>query len=274
MSKILILILLSGHLLGCKQEVEKVIESYPDGKPKIIFIYEDEQDSVNYQKKVLYNSGKIDYLGRISNGKKSGVWIWSYENGDKKDQCKYDEGLYIDTVYHWYEGGQLKQLEILPTINTSNGKCDVCNGTIIRYFENGKVKEKFTSNNGIFEGEYLTIKENGGWNKKTYKNDSLNGPTVEHNIDSVGKVIIVVGQCKDGKETGYWQWFNKDSILYQTVHYENGITSGLFRTYHRNGKVESEGAIRNGEYQGLVIYFDDQGKVTNKEHYRNGALIK
>lgn len=186
----------------------------------------------------------------------------------------YSAGLYVDTVYHWYESGQLKQLEILPITNTANAKCDVCNGTIIRFFENGKLKERFTSNNGVIEGEYLTIEENGAWNKKTYRNDSLNGPTLEHNIDSLGNVIIVTGQYKNDKETGYWRWFDKDSVLVQTTHYDNGIESGLLRTYHKNGKVESEGARKNGQYQGLVIYYNDQGKVIDKERYNNGVLIE
>lgn len=274
MNRIVILILCSGLLLGCRQEVEKITESFPDGKPKVIFIYANEKDTLNYQKKVLYNSGKLDYLGQIRNQKKDGVWIWWYENGKKKDQCKYSAGLYVDTVYHWYESGQLKQLEILPITNTANAKCDVCNGTIIRFFENGKLKERFTSNNGVIEGEYLTIEENGAWNKKTYRNDSLNGPTLEHNIDSLGNVTIVTGQYKNDKETGYWRWFDKDSVLVQTTHYDNGIESGLLRTYHKNGKVESEGARKNGQYQGLVIYYNDQGKVIDKERYNNGVLIE
>jgi antitoxin component YwqK of YwqJK toxin-antitoxin module len=58
------------------------------------------------------------------------------------------------------------------------------------------------------------------------------------------------------------------------VHYENGITAGLQRTYHLNGKVESEGAISDGKYQGLVIYYDDQGKIVAKEYYKNGDLVE
>jgi uncharacterized protein len=254
-------------LVGCTQPVEKVVEKFKDGSPMIILTYEDKNDTLNYQKKVLYNSGKLKYLGQFVDGEKSGTWVWWYENGNKKDQCKYAAGLYIDTVYHWYESGQLKQIEIIPANNQDDGTCESCNGTVIRYFENGKMKEKFTSDNGIFNGKYTMFDENGGWNIKTYKNDSLNGETLEHNIDSAGKVIIVVGQYKDNKETGLWQWFNKDSVLYQSVYYEDGVTSGLHKTYYPNGKVESEGSLKGGKYQGLVIYYDEQGKIVDKEYY-------
>jgi antitoxin component YwqK of YwqJK toxin-antitoxin module len=257
-------------LLSCKQPVEKVVERFEDGSPMIILTYEDKNDTLNYQKKVLYNSGKLDYLGQFVDGEKSGTWIWWYENGNKKDQCKYAEGLYIDTVYHWYESGQLKQIEIPSEVHDSS-TCNPCNGTVIQYFENGKIKAKLIrdnfTDNGLSISRKTVFDENGGWSIATYRNDSLNGETLEHNVDSTGKVIIVVGQYKDNKETGLWQWFNKDSVLYQSVYYEDGITSGLRKTYYPNGKVESEGSLKNGKYQGLVIYYDEQGKIVDKEYH-------
>lgn len=236
--------MLSIALLSCKEEIEKVVEKYENGKPKIIFILQNENDSLNYQKKVLYNSGKVNYLGQYIDGNKSGVWTWWYENGNKKDQCKYDDGSRIDTVFHWYESGRLKQIQILPGEKIPEDKCCDCNGTIIQYFDNGE------------------------WNIKTYKNDSLNGPTVEHNIDSGGNVVIAVGQYRNDKETGFWQWFDKDSVLTQTAYYENGVTSGLHRTYHSNGTIASEGFLKNGQYHGLVIYYDNRGKIVNKKYYK------
>ncbi len=73
---------------------------------------------------------------------------------------------------------------------------------------------------------------------------------------------------------GYWKWYNKDSVLYQTANYEKGITSGLYRTYYSNGTIESEGSIKNGKYQRLVIYYDEQGKIVEKEFYKNDVLVK
>lgn len=265
------ILILTIQLVSCKKPVEKVIERFEDGSPMIILTFEDEHDTLNYQKKVLYNSGKLDYLGQFVNGEKSGKWIWWYENGNKKDECTYAEGIYIDTVYHWYESGQLRQIEIPSTEVAHIGTCNPCNGTVIQYFENGKIKAKLIrenfTDNGFSTSKKTVFDENGGWSIATYRNDSLNGETLEHNIDSTGKVIIVVGQYKDNVETGYWQWFNKDSVLYQSVYYKDGITSGLHKTYYPNGKVESEGSLKNGKYQGLVIYYDEEGKIVDKEYH-------
>lgn len=264
--------LIAIHLFGCSTKTEKVVSRYDDGNPKMIFIYQNESDSLNYQKKMLYNSGKINYLGQVVDGRKSGTWIWWHENGNKKDQCKYKEGAYIDTVYHWYESGQISQVEILPDKIVDNG-CSSCNGTIIRYFESGKLKEKFTSNGGSFEGPYIKFNENGGWNIKIFKNDSLNGPTTEHAIDSTGDVTIVVGQYKKNKETGLWRWFDKDSVLFQTVNYTNGKTFGMLQAYYANGKIKKEGFVNDYKYNGPVKYYNDEGELIVTEYYKNGVLI-
>ena len=71
------------------------------------------------------------------------------------------------------------------------------------------------------QGTYISYEKNGGWIIVTYKNDTLSGPTVEHLIDS-GVTHIIEGQYHQGKETGLWKWFNKDSILNQTAVYEDG----------------------------------------------------
>jgi antitoxin component YwqK of YwqJK toxin-antitoxin module len=194
-------LILAIYSLSCSKEVEKVITTYEDGKPELILIYPNEKDSLNYKKKVLYKSGKLNYLGQVIGGKKNGTWTWWYENGTRKDQCTYWEGFYTDTVFHWYESGKLKQIVVPVPNKIPDGHCKACNGTVVEYFENGKIKEKYTSNSGVFHGAYERFDENGGWRVGVYKNGLLEGPSSEHNIDSVGNVIIVVGQYENNKET-------------------------------------------------------------------------
>jgi antitoxin component YwqK of YwqJK toxin-antitoxin module len=261
-------------LLSCGQtETKKVITTFKDGKPEIIYYYPNNSDTLTYRKEVFYNSGKYEYIGNIVNGKKDGVWTWWYENGNKKDQCKYVDGFYVDSVFHWFENGQLKQIEIVAGRTVRTDGCCNCNGTIIRYYENGKPKEKFTSINDKIQGVYTTYDEDGGWKIRTYKDDSLWGPTTEHIIDSK-KVIIAVGQYENGKETGLWKWFNKDSILTQTAVYVNGETNGEYIQYYENGKIKEQGFVNNGDYIGELKYFDESGKLTKSEYYKDGKLLR
>jgi antitoxin component YwqK of YwqJK toxin-antitoxin module len=261
------------YVLGCETKTEKVYSTYEDGKPKIIFIYQNEFDSLNFQKKMLYNSGKINYSGQFVEGKKSGTWTWWHENGNKKEQCKYKAGSYIDTVYHWYESGQIQQIEILSDKKIAGNDCSSCNRTTLIYFESGKLKEKFTANGGSLNGPYLNFEENGAWDLATYRNDSLNGSTIEHEIDSTGRVVIIVGQYNKNRETGLWRWFDKDSVLFQSMTYRNGKTFGTAKTYYPNGKTEKEGFIDDGKYNGAVNYYDDKGKLLNIKHYKDGVSV-
>ena len=264
--KQIIFILTLSILFGCRQtETKKIVSTYKNGKPKIVNYFPDKDDTLSYRKEVFYESGKQNYIGHIAKGTKDGIWTWWYENGNKKDQCKYVDGFYVDTVYHWYESGKLKQIEIVAGRTVRTDGCCNCNGTIIRFYENGKLKEKFTSLDDKFQGSYESYEKDGSWKIRTYLNDTLHGPTTEHMIDS-GKVIIVVGQYEKGKETGLWKWFDKDSVLYQTVIYDNGVYNGEFLKYYPNGRLKEKATLLNGDYEGELTYFDEKGIITKTKN--------
>ena len=270
--KQIIIILTLSLLFGCGQtETKKVVTTYKNGKPEVVNYLPDKDDTLTYRKEVFYESGKQNYIGHIVKGTKDGIWTWWYENGNKKDQCKYEDGFYVDTVYHWYESGQLKQMEIVAGRTVRTDGCCNCNGTILRYYENGNLKEKFTSLDDKFQGTYESYDEDGSWKVKTYHNDTLDGPTNEHLIDS-GKVVIVVGQYQKGKETGLWKWFDKDSILYQSAIYDNGVYNGEYLKYYPSGQLKEKATLLNGDYNGELNYFDEKGVITKTEFYKNGKL--
>jgi len=272
--KYLIIVLAFCIFPGCGEtETKKIVSTFNNGKPEVVFYFPEKGDTLTYRKEVFYESGKQSYTGHRVKGTKDGVWTWWYENGNLKDKCKYVDGFYVDTVYHWYENGQIKQIEIVAGRTVRTDGCCNCNGTIIRYDESGKEKEMFTSLNHKFEGISKTFEEDGSWKIRTYKNDTLNGPTSEHLIDS-GKVIIVTGQYENGKETGLWKWFDKDSLLYQTVVYENGIYNGEFLQYYPNGRLKEKGILVDGNYEGEFTCFDENSKITRVDFYKKGNFLK
>lgn len=258
-------------LLSCGQdEIKKIKESYKNGQPKFIYYYKNKSDTLTYRKEMFYESGKVNYIGNIVNKKKEGVWTWWYENGKTKDKCKYLDGFYVDTVFHWYENGTLQQIEIVEGRRVRTDGCCNCNGTVIRYHKNGKLDEKFTRINDKLQGKSVQYYENGGWEMHTYKNDTLNGPAIEHFLDSTQ--TILVGQFENGKETGLWKEFNKDSILTLTTIFTNGTVNGEQIQYYPSGKIKQKGIVKEGEYQGEVNYYNELGKLTKTEFYKLGKL--
>ena len=217
----LIFIIISA--ISCKeQEVKKVIEKFDNGKDGIVNYYKNVNDTLNYRKEVFYNDGTRYYTGHFINGKKAGVWTWLYPDGKKKDQCKYEDGYYIDTVYHWYPNGKYRQIEIVSNRKIRTDGCCTCDGTIIRYDNTGKILEKFTSQDDKLQGEKTDYYEDGSWIMRTYKNDNLHGPTIEYNLESINK-RKAIGQYKEGKEDGLWKWFDENGKTTDSVFYKKGI---------------------------------------------------
>ena len=269
----IIILTLCGLMSCTHSEIKKIVSTYKNEKPDIICYYLDKADSTTYRKEAFYESGKPEYTGHVYQAKKAGTWIWWYENGNKKDQCKYSEGFYVDTVFHWYKNGGLREIQIVVNGMVRENGCCNCNGTIIRYYENGKLGERFTLIDDKLQGTSISYAENGDWKLETYKNDTLSGPTIEHFIDS-NKVKIVAGQYKNGKESGVWKIFDKDSVLAVLTPYENGKVNGYEIQFYSSGKMKQKSSIKNGKYEGKVLYFDENEKVTKKEFYKNNKLIK
>ena len=286
-------------LIGCGQtETKKVITTYDSGKPEIVYYYQDKDDTLNYRYEILYETGKRFCEGNFSNGKKNGIWTWWYKNGIKKDQCKFDNDYHIDTVYHWTDKGHLEDVEVLNSRQIRSEDCCNCNTTLLRYYENGNLKEKFKKINGQFvdsvfkwfengklkyqafcvngklEGTTIEYDEDGGWKIRNYSNDTLNGKTYEHLIDTSG-VILAEGQYANGQETGIWYWRDKDSILYQTATYENGKYFGDYKRYYKNGQTELSGfLIDDNTREGKFSYYDTTGKLTKTEYWKNGRKLR
>jgi len=261
-------------LVSCGQtEVKEIISTYDNGEPEVIFFYKVKGDTLTYRKERFFKSGKCMYTGHVIKGVKDGVWTWWYENGNKKDQCKYKNGFYADTVYHWFSNGQLSQIEIVPENKISYNNSCSCNGTIIRYFESGRLKEQFNSVQGKIIGKYRSFDENGGWDVATYKDGIMHGDVHEHNLDSTGDLSIVIGQYNNGKEHGQWKWLDRDSLLLGTREYHQGELSGRYFKYYHNGKIEEEGNLVKGLVDGLVKFYDEEGKLVETQKYKLGEQL-
>ncbi len=270
--KITAILILLSIVFGCSlTETKKIISKYTNGKPKMVYYYPVKDDTLTYRKEFFYASGKINYTGQILDGSKNGIWTWWYENGNRKDKCKYKNGFYIDTVYHWFENGNIKQLEIVSSKKVRTDGCCECDGTIIRFFENGQMKEKFHSLNNQIQGTYTSYEKNGNWKIRTYRNDTLNGPSTEY-IKENGKIIKVYGQYKNGNEVGLWKWFNDKNTLYQSATFEDGYYTGQFLKYHPNGKIKEKANLNNADYNGETFHYNSKGDLIKIEYYIKGKL--
>jgi antitoxin component YwqK of YwqJK toxin-antitoxin module len=98
--------------------------------------------------KVYYDSLKtiLDYTGEINNQKRTNKWTWFYENGIKKREINYQDGVYHGQLISYYPSGQ--QSVVMSFIQ------GVQNGSTTRWYQDGAKK---------FEGGYLNGNPSGVW---------------------------------------------------------------------------------------------------------------
>ena len=63
-----------------------------------------------------------------------------------------------------------------------------------------------------------------------------------------------IGDVKNGKESGTWTYYFLDNILKSKIDYKDGIMSGKFEQYYRNGNIKQEGHNRNNKLIDRINY--------------------
>jgi antitoxin component YwqK of YwqJK toxin-antitoxin module len=201
-------------LLGC-QEHKKVVSKYKNGNPEIVLHY-DGSDTSTYKKEAFFESGKLEYVGNVVKGTKEGVWIWWYDNGKKKDQCKYLHGVDIDTIFHWYENGNFKRVDILLKGKIdSNASCSVCcNMRSKLYHENGRLEEELNVIDNMIEDTNRHWFDNGKLESiSVRKHDILNGLVEQYYSNGqIKRHAIYKDDWEDGKVT---EWDSTGKITYE-----------------------------------------------------------
>lgn len=250
-------------LASCKHECRVVKDYYNNSKEKEIFVYPDCKNTTYYKRLHYYKNGQISSEGYVRDGQKVGKFKSWAENGNQTADWEVLDGKENGFIQCWYDNG-IKKRELTLDRGIENGYSK-------DWYEDGKLASEGNYVNGKMSGTWKYWEENGTWKIRNYKNDTLNGPTLEHLIDSTS-IKLVSGQYLNGQEVGLWKWFDKDSVLYQTAIMTDGKYTGEIIEYYTNGKVKSKGNLIDSDFEGALTYYDESGKITKLEHYKNGKL--
>jgi antitoxin component YwqK of YwqJK toxin-antitoxin module len=271
MNKLSVLFIILFFLSCQAKEKRRIVTEFENGKPEIIHVYKNEDDTLNYRYEKYYNSGAKHTLGNFIDNEQSGRWTWWYENGNKKDEVSFEKGYFVDTGYSWYKNGILKAKGVFSERLKGTDSCDICDGWSIEYYENGKPKSEINIKNRMYQGVAKFYDKNGGLKVCNIVDDKLEGKTIELNIDS-SRLEMVFGQYKNDKEVGQWKCYDGQFRPTQIINYNNGILNGIFIKYYPNGKIKKKGFMRNGYVDGTTEYFDENGNLTRTEIVENGEL--
>ncbi len=143
-----------------------------------------EQDSLNYIL-IDYNpNGSIAFKGAYKNGKKEGLFTWTYPNGNKKWIDFYKAGINADTTFCYYETGELKRKVHLPD---GDNRCKA-----IEFYKSGKIKiSSYLVESSYIDSTWLAYHENG--------------------------FIKERGLIRGGRKVGFWSFYNAKGELLDSI---------------------------------------------------------
>lgn len=72
---------------------------------------------------------------------------------------------------------------------------------------------------------------------------------------------------------GLFRAFHPDGTLKSEGNYEHGKENGLWRDYHPNGQLAAEGVYRSGKQEGIWRFWDEQGREERSVMFEAGREV-
>jgi len=141
------------------------------------------------------------------------------------------------------------------------------------YYKSGELKES---------GNYVEGQRDGLW-KSYYKNGSLKHEITYTDDQAKGPARFYY---RDGQlwEEGYWDvnhWKGEYTLyhangqkFYDWNYNDSGKRTGEQKYFHANGELQYSGKWKNGNIEGEVSVFNDQGNLIEKREYADGGFSK
>lgn len=130
----------------------------------------------------------------------------------------------------------------------------------------------------LWEQEYLNDKLNGLWKVytphgtiaryQTFKNDSLNGASVDYWID--GKSIMQERIYSNGSSRYIQKDYFQNGKVSIEIAFINGVPNGKNKEYYSDGILKKEQVFKDGILNGEFKYYYPSGKIWIEWEMKNG----
>lgn len=77
---------------------------------------------------------------------------------------------------------------------------------------------------------------------------------------------------KSNVRHGYYKVYHDNGNIALEHTYEHGSLNGSEKTYHEDGSLSGNLALKNGNYEGPFIYYHPEGTIKQKGYYEKDAL--
>ena len=225
--------------------------------------------AANSYKRYFYESGRIQYEGKLQWNKAQGVWKYWYDNGRLMAEISYADGFENGVTKRYYDDGSLYSEEFYASSMRHND--------YVEYHRNGNKSVRGRYEYDRKTGEWVYYHENGELRQtgRYY----LDNPHGQWKIYHETGALSQRGSYDHGKLSGPWYIYDEDEKLIEIAEYGPEFRKylllisdgrevvqdgkGVYRKYHANGQLSIRGSVRYGLPVGVW-----------EEWYHTGSLEK
>ncbi len=195
-------------------------------------------------------------------GKKHGLWIKRYPDGEIQYKGEFNHGTPVDTFKRFHANGKLKAIMIYQNPQK----------VYTKLYDKNEVKKA--------EGYYYNRKKDSTWNyynqngtlisKDTYKSGRKHGEALKfYRSGDTSQISHWKNGEKHGKYKQYFENGNKKLLS----NYKNDKVDGYVTVFYPDGTKKIEGKYEDNLKEGKWVYFDEQRDTSQVITYKNGTPL-
>ncbi len=207
-----------------------------------------------------------------------------YPNGHIYKQGKVKKQHYVGVVKVYYPNGKLYKEE-------SYNESGKLHGMTIQYYPNGQKQSEVNYVRNKYAGYKYFDKEG----KLMHEGELQKGILNFESYNTYG-TLLAKGIVKDNEQDGIWKFYSKYGVLTSVAKYnkgkietdtnfhsnrqiksinvynENQVEDEYFESYNIHGDLKREGWIKDGQMEGLWLYYHPNGIIKDSSYYINNEL--
>lgn len=189
-----------------------------------------------------------------------------------REKVYREDGSILAETISDEEGKYTQNIEYFPNENVASRYVQLIDGDsiIYEYYENGSLHSRVTYKNMKLEN-IINFDPNGRLIEELTLYNPI-GQKVSITVESVTvskkeNGLINEEYVKKGEPKVVDEY-----IMYKTIFDSTGriLKDGTVKTYHKNGKIESEIQYENKVENGLARYYSEEGALMKEVDYENG----
>lgn len=234
-----ILILLASTLMlpSCNRVREETIQSYPNGKPMLVFLVKgDKKSPVRVGERMYYENGQLQFEKTFSGQPEipDGIWRYYFDNGQlfasgdfTKNHSFGSDWVFLNRNGQPYYDGQLDSVIVsdMGSLGTPS-TVSFCSGKhqdVIQFYSNFTVRSTERLTDGVRNGKVFFYFPNGNPQvEANFTNGLEDGPYIVYRQNGIP---FYQGNYQSGKRIGTWEFYDKEGNLENTLDYSSQPTT-------------------------------------------------